>query len=100
MTLIRALGAATAISIFAMSLPLSAQDGAPASGEVLKVDNYSGKITIKHAPIKSLGLGQATDDFQVKEPMMLNALRPGNKVNFTAERISGQLTISSILPPS
>ena len=36
---------------------------------------------------------QAADEFVAKEPIMLNALRPGDKINFTADRVNGQLTM-------
>jgi Cu/Ag efflux protein CusF len=39
------------------------------------------------------------DEFQAQEPIMLNALRPGDKVTFTADRVNGQPTIVTIVPP-
>src|SRR5258708_25045641 len=82
---------ATMTVLMAASVPLWAQDRPTISGEVLKVDTYSGKITIKHGPIENLGAASGTDDFKVAEPMMLNALWKGEKFNFTADRADGQL---------
>ncbi|SRR5260221_13764804 len=96
---IRALGVVTAVTIAALAPPLSAQDGASARGEVVKVDLHGGMITIKHGPIQNLGLGAATDDFKPSDAIMFNALRPGDAVTFTAARANGQLVISAIVPP-
>ena len=77
-----------------------AQGGAPAEGEVVKVDLHAGMITIRHGPIRSLGLGDAsaTHDFKPAEPMLFNALRPGDHLRFTADRVNGQLTIVAVQP--
>jgi hypothetical protein len=40
---------------------------------------------------------QSTDDFRAQEPIMLNALRPGTKIRFAADRLNGELVITKIL---
>jgi len=93
------------ISVFAISSALaqaasSSQSSVLASGEVTKVDPATGKISIRHGPIESLGMTAAgIDEFQAKEPIMLNALRPGDKVTFTADQVNGQPTIVTIVAP-
>jgi Cu/Ag efflux protein CusF len=93
------------ISVFAISSALaqagsSSQSSLLTSGEVTKVDTATGKISIRHGPIESLGMTAAgIDEFKAKEPIMLNALRPGDKITVTADRVNGQPTIVTIVPP-
>jgi Cu(I)/Ag(I) efflux system periplasmic protein CusF len=93
------------VSMFAISSALaqvgsSSQSSVLASGEVTNVDTAIGKVSIRHGPIETLGITAAgIDEFQAKEPIMLNALMPGDKVTFTADRVNGQPTIVTIVPP-
>jgi Cu/Ag efflux protein CusF len=95
----------TLLVLSAVNCNLWAQDqprsGAAARGEVMKVDLATGRITIKHGPITSLGMNapEAVDDFKANEPIMLNALRPGDRINFTAGRVNGQPAILTIVAP-
>ena len=66
------------------------------SGEVRKVDMDTRKITLKHGEIKNLGMPGMTMVFQVKEPAMLETVKSGDKVRFTAEKMNGALTITNI----
>jgi Cu/Ag efflux protein CusF len=77
------------------------RSGTAAQGQVMKVDFATGRITIKHGPISSLGMNapEAVDDFKANEPIMLNALKPGDKITFTAGRINGQPAILTIVAP-
>ena len=79
----------------ALSLGAFAQ-AAPIEGEVRKVDKPGGKITLKHGEIKSLDLPPMNLAFQVKDAAMLDRVKVGNKVSFTAEKINGAYTITSI----
>jgi Cu/Ag efflux protein CusF len=91
------LAAATlALSLFA-SLAASAQD-AMVKGEVKKIDQTAGKITLNHGPIKNLDM---TDDnmtmvFRVQDPAMLKKVKVGDKVLFAAERGNAGITITKI----
>ena len=77
---------------------VSAQSGAPAmiEGEVRKVDKEQGKITLKHGPIPNLEMPGMTMVFRVKEPTMLERVQAGDKVRFAADKLSGQITVTSI----
>jgi Cu/Ag efflux protein CusF len=67
------------------------------SGEVKKIDESAGKITLKHGPIKSLGMDEGmTMVFRVKDPAMLKAVKEGDKVQFEADRVNGQITVTRI----
>lgn len=69
-----------------------------ASGEVRKIDEAAGKITMKHGPIKNLDMEDAsmTMVFRVKDPAMLKQVKVGDKVQFGADRINGQITVTTI----
>jgi Cu(I)/Ag(I) efflux system periplasmic protein CusF len=64
-------------------------------GEVKKIDESAGKITLKHGPIKSLGMDEAmTMVFRVKDPAMLKQVKVGDKVDFEAENASSGITVT------
>jgi Cu(I)/Ag(I) efflux system protein CusF len=71
-------------------------DGAVSAGEVRKVDKDAKKITIKHGPLKNLDMPPMTMVFRVKDPAMLEQVKAGDKVKFTAEKEGGQYTVTRI----
>ena len=81
----------------AMAVAVYAQP-APTDGEVRKVDAAGGKLTLKHDGIKNLDMPAMTMAFRVKDPAWLAKLQPGEKVSFTADKVDGQLTVTSISP--
>jgi Cu(I)/Ag(I) efflux system periplasmic protein CusF len=67
------------------------------AGQVMKVDRSAGKITIKHGPIKKLGMDQGmTMVFKAQDPAMLNSVKAGSKIRFDAEQVNGQYTVTKI----
>lgn len=73
--------------------------GAPlpqVEGEIRKVDATAGKLTVRHGPIGNLDMAAMTMVFRVKDPGMLAQVQTGDKVRFTAERLDGLLTITSL----
>ena len=91
------LAAATlALSIFA-SLAASAQD-AMVKGEVKKIDAGAGKITLTSGPIKSLDMDEdnMTMVFRIKDPAMLKQVKVGDKVQFEAGLVDGQIAVTSL----
>ena len=65
-------------------------------GEVRKVDKAQQKITLKHGPIKNIDMPAMTMVFRVKDARMLDSVAEGDKVKFSAEKINGQYTVTSI----
>jgi Cu(I)/Ag(I) efflux system periplasmic protein CusF len=66
-------------------------------GQVTKVDESPGKITIKHGPLKKFDMDDGmTMVFRAAEPAMLKAVKAGDKVKFVPERINGQFTVTKI----
>ena len=75
----------------------TAQDSADMTdGEVRKVDMDAKKITLKHGELKNLGMPSMTMVFQVKDPTMLDRVKTGDKVRFTAEKVNGALTVTNL----
>lgn len=68
----------------------------PVDGEVRRVDMDANKITLRHAPIPSLDMPAMTMVFQVKDPAMLEKVKPGDKVKFEAEKLGGAFTVTKI----
>jgi len=74
------LGAFTIAIALLISAPGFAQTG-KTEGEVRKVDKETGKITLRHGPIEGeLDMPAMSMVFQVKDPSLLDALKPGDRV--------------------
>lgn len=67
-------------------------------GEVRKVDTEQGKVTLKHEPIKSLDMPAMTMVFRAEKPELLKNLKPGDKVRFAAQSVSGAIVVTEIQP--
>ncbi len=66
-------------------------------GQVTKVDQPTGKITIKHGPAKRLGMDQGmTMVYKAQDPAMLKAVKAGDKIKFDADQVNGQFTVTKI----
>ena len=66
--------------------------------EVRKVDMEGGKITLKHAEIKSLDMPGMTMVFVVKDKAMIDKLKTGDRVKFKAINDAGKFTVTEIQP--
>jgi Cu(I)/Ag(I) efflux system protein CusF len=87
---------ATALSLSLAFTAVSAvAQAALVNGEVKKIDEAAGKITLKHGPIKELDMDDdsMTMVFRVTDPAMLKQVKVGDKVQFEAERASAGITI-------
>jgi Cu(I)/Ag(I) efflux system protein CusF len=69
-----------------------------AEGEIRKVDLDNKKITIKHGEIKNLDMPGMTMVFQVRDPVMLDKVKVGDKVRFKAEKSGGAIVVTDIQP--
>ncbi len=67
------------------------------AGEVVKIDDKAGRVTLKHGEIKHLDMPAMTMSFKVRSPSLLEGLKSGDRVRFVAERIDGQFTVTQIL---
>ncbi len=74
----------------------SAPSGSMADGEVRKVDKGAGKVTLRHGPLENLKMPGMTMVFRVADPKMLDTLKEGDKVKFSADRVNGAFTVTAI----
>jgi Cu/Ag efflux protein CusF len=66
-------------------------------GQVIKIDQSAGKITIKHGPAKWLGMDEGmTMVYKAQDPAMLKTVRTGDKIKFDADQVNGQFTVTKI----
>ena len=79
----------------AAALPALAQS---TEGEVRRIDKGAKKITLKHGEIKSLDMPPMTMAYQVKDPALLDKIKEGDKVRFTADKVGGTYTVTAIEP--
>lgn len=68
---------------------------AKASGEVRRVDQANGKVTIKHGAIPELELTAMTLVYRAS-PELLVPVKAGDNIRFTATRKDGQYWVISI----
>ena len=62
-------------------------------GEVKRIDESAGKITLKHDAAKSLGMDEPmTMVYRVKDPAMLKQVKVGDKATFEAEEAAAKKT--------
>ncbi len=85
---------ATAIGLAALPLAAVAQ---MVDGQVTKVDESMGKITIMHGPMKKFGMDSGmTMVFRAQDPAMLKQVKSGDKIMFDADKINGRFTVTKI----
>lgn len=76
---------------------ITCAQGALTRGEVKKVDASAKKITIKHGPMPKFEMEDGmTMVYTVQDPLMLSAVKAGDKVEFDAEHINGQFIVTKI----
>ena len=75
-----------------------AEHHALSDGEVRRVDKDARKLTIRHGPIQNLDMPPMTMVFQVQELSMLENVKAGDKIKFSADKIGGAYTVTKIEP--
>ncbi len=66
-------------------------------GEVVKADEAAGTLTLRHdEPGTVGGAGGATADFKVKDGLVFNAVRAGDKVQVVVDQVDGNMTITKL----
>lgn len=89
--------AALALWLSVMPPAAFAQSDGYVNGQVTKIDESAGKITIKHGPLKKFDMNEGmTMVFRASDPAALKAVKPGDRVRFVPERINGQFTVTKI----
>ena len=67
-------------------------------GEITKLDEATGTITLKQDQSGTVGggAGGATADYKVKDGLVFNAVKAGDKVQVTVDRVDGKPTITKL----
>ena len=65
-------------------------------GEVRKIEKEAGQLTLRHGEVKNLDMRAMTMAWKLKDPALLDNLKVGDKILFTAEKMNGQFTITAI----
>ena len=84
-------GALLALAVWAQTAELS-------EGEIRKIDQAAGKITLAHGEIKSIDMPPMTMVFTVKNPALFGDLKKGDKVRFAVVREDGKFVLTEIVP--
>ncbi len=63
---------------------------------VRKVDPAAGKITLRHGAVPGMDMGAMTMVYAVKDKAMLDGLKAGDKVRFSAEKVDGSDIVTRI----
>src|SRR5712691_2219847 len=95
----RAYIAVVAMALWLGAIPFAAiaQSDDYVNGQVTKVDEAAGKITIKHGALKKFDMEEGmTMVFRAGDPAMLKSVKPGDRVRFVPDRVNGQFTVTKI----
>ncbi len=79
------------------AMPMTAEH-ALSDGEVRKIDKETGKITIRHGPIKHLDMPPMSMVFTSKDPALLDKAKVGDKIRFHVVDEGGKLIVTDIQP--
>jgi Cu/Ag efflux protein CusF len=83
-------------SALVLGVPAAIAQEAMVKGEVTKIDEAQGKLTIKHEPIKKFDMDAMTMVFKAGDPAMLKTVKPGDKIQFLSDKVNGQFTVTKI----
>jgi Cu/Ag efflux protein CusF len=88
------------VALFALTAAVTVQVATAqelTEGQVTKIDEAAGKVTLRHGPIKKFDMDEGmTMVFRAQDPAMLKSLKVGDKVKFEADRVNGQFTVTRI----
>ncbi len=73
-----------------------AEDVVYTKGVVKKIDPKTGKVTLIHEELPTLGMPAMTMVFRLSEDVDASTLDAGKEIEFSAERINGKLTVTDI----
>lgn len=82
------------------SAPAWASETEWVAAKVVKVDAARGRITLDHAPIKSLDMAAMTMGFKVADSGLLSTRKVGERVRFLVTMRDDELVVVRIEPSS
>jgi len=67
-------------------------------GRVLNVDKSAGEITIRHGYLPELSMDPMSMIFVIADPALLDRVKEGDRVKFTAGLVDGRFAVIAITP--
>ena len=92
--------AASLLLIGGISGVALAQKSDRVEGEVRRINEAEGKVTLRHGPPPNLDMPGMTMVFTAKDPAILRGIKVGEKVNFVAENSDGTFYVLEIVKPN
>ncbi|MBB4067267.1 copper-binding protein [Gellertiella hungarica] len=86
---------ATAV-LLAMSFASGAFAEEFTKGTVKKIDTKAKKVTLIHEELKNLDMPAMTMVFKVEDDELFGKLKVGQKIEFVADRVNGQLLVTEV----
>jgi Cu(I)/Ag(I) efflux system protein CusF len=85
-------------ALLAMSCIGAFAEDAMVKGVVKKIDGAAAKITLTSGPIKSLDMNDdnMTMVYKVQNPALLKQVNVGDKVQFQADSVNGQIVVTKM----
>jgi Cu/Ag efflux protein CusF len=65
-------------------------------GEVVKLAPEKAQVTLKHGPIKSLGMDGMTMPYKVTKEALLKGFKPGDIVRFSVELKNQEMLVNAL----
>jgi Cu/Ag efflux protein CusF len=87
------------VSLLALTMSFAASAQEARRGTVVGLDETTGSITVLQAQDGTVGAddpARSSDKFAVQDGLLFNALREGDKVIFTSQKINGVNTITKL----
>ena len=85
-----------AAALLALTLGSALAQSTLTEGEVRKVDQAHGKITLKHGEIKNVDMPPMTMAYRIRDAKMLDNVAVGDRVRFAVERVEDQYTVVAL----
>jgi Cu/Ag efflux protein CusF len=85
-----------ASAVIAFSITGAAYAQQTLAGEVVTVDELSGKIGVKLSGTVGASDTTSVTNFKVEDGLIFNAVKPGDKVSFTSERVGEEMIIKKL----
>lgn len=84
-----------------MAMPMSttkahSHEAIVGTGTVVSENKATGSVTLQHEPIHAIGWGAMTMEFKVKDKMLLDKVKKGDKVQFTLLQDGKNYVITNI----
>lgn len=76
--------------------PAPSAEAPLAEAEVRRVDAVNGRLQLRHGPIPSLDMPPMTMVFRVKSAALLEGLKEGDQILFSAEKVNGAYVVTRI----